>query len=770
MAGESPEKLNITDPATITEIHKSYFDAGSNIVNTNTFGANSLKFSENELEEIIAAAIKSAKDAKEQSVGKQEKFISLDIGPCGRMLEPLGDLPFEEAVNVFSKTVRLGAKYGADLITLETFNDLYELKAAIIAVKENCGLPFFVSCAFSKDQKLMTGADALSVVALCESMGACAVGLNCSYGPKALAPTALKFLEYASVPVIFKPNAGLPTVKDGKTVFDVGPKEFAEECAALVKKGVRIAGGCCGTTPKYIEEVINACKDLPVAPLVEKDHTVVCSYGKSVLFEDKPVIIGERINPTGKKKFRQALIDNSINYVLQEAIGQVGAGADILDVNVGTPETDEVALLGEVVAQIQTVTEAPLQIDSSDPAALERAMRIYNGKPLINSVNGKEESMKAVFPLIKKYGGTVIALTLDENGIPDSAKSRFAIAQKIKDTAKAYGILPKDIIFDPLTMTVSANPDAAKITLQSLELINQNTPCKTVLGVSNVSFGLPGRDSINAAFFAAALSRGLSAAILNPYSREMMQTYYTHNLLDGYDKNCKEYLEFCESNPQESKTTVTAAKNEDLQVSDLKTAIIKGFKSRSQEITEQLLQDCQPLEIVNDYIIPALDAVGKGFEQKTVFLPQLLMSAESAGAAAEIIKDKLPAKQTENGFVIVLATVKGDIHDIGKNIVKLLLENYGFKVIDLGKDVEPDAVLSAVQKYKAPLVGLSALMTTTVPFMEQTLKLVHDKAPFCKVIVGGAVLTPEYAKAIGADFYAADAMETVKCAKTLQNK
>ncbi|MBQ0110645.1 MAG: dihydropteroate synthase, partial [Oscillospiraceae bacterium] len=671
---------------------------------------------------------------------------------------------------VFAKTVRLGAKYDADLITLETFNDLYELKAAIIAVKENCDLPFFVSCAFSGDRKLMTGADALTVLSLAESMGACAVGLHCSYGPKALYDTAKEFLRYASVPVIFKPNAGIPSVKNGETVFDINAVDFANECALLVKEGVRIVGGCCGTTPEYIRELSNLCKDIAPTEISPKNQTVVTSYDRAVIFGERPILIGEKINPTGKKRFKQALVENDINYVLKEAVAQTQAGANALDVNVGTPETDEINLLYKVVGEIQTVTDLPLQIDSSDPKALEKAMRIYNGKPLINSVGGKAESMQAIFPLVKKYGGTVIALTLDENGIPTTADGRFEIAKKIKDTAADFGILPKDIIFDPLTMTVSADNNAAAITLKTLKMITEKLGCKTVLGVSNVSFGLPCRDTVNAAFFAAALQNGLSAAILNPFSHSMMQTYYTYNLLAGLDPNCGDYLAFCENNPEISANgfnPINATAN--AQTTDLKEAVIKGLKEEAKNLTAELLKTREPLQIVNGEIIPALDIVGKAFEEKTVFLPQLLMCAESAGAAFEIIKEKVPAKKDKQGFKIVLATVKGDIHDIGKNIVKLLLENYGFEVMDLGKDVEPQTVVDAVIKSGAALAGLSTLMTTTGPAMAETVKLIHAKAPFCKVVVGGAVLTPEYAKSFEADFYCADAMETVHCAKALQN-
>lgn len=763
--GVHPESWNITHPEIVMGIHKAYFDSGSNVVCTNTFGANVLKFSEEELEEILKNALLNAKRAREESENKGEKFIALDIGPTGKLLKPLGDLDFEEAVEVFARTVRLGVRYGADLVIIETMNDSYETKAALLAVKENSTLPVIVSNAYSEDGKLMTGATPEAMVALLEGMGADAVGANCSLGPKQLAPIAEKLISVASVPVILKPNAGLPRSVDGKTVFDVEPEEFATELAHLLQKGVRAAGGCCGTTPEYIKALTKKTQGLEPVPVTGKSLSVVSSYTHAVPFGKAPVLIGERINPTGKKRFKQALLENDIPYILSEGLRQEERGVHLLDVNVGLPDIDEGEMLEKVVTELQTVTDLPLQIDTSDPVAMERALRRYNGKAMINSVSGKEETMEAVFPLVKKYGGLVVALTLDEKGIPHSAEGRFEIAKRILDKAKEYGIDRKDIVFDTLAMTVSADTGSALVTLDALERIKKELGCHTSLGVSNISFGLPGRDMVNGTFFAMALERGLSAAIMNPHSAEMMKTYYTYKVLKGLDENCKEYIEVADT--FSGVETVEKAKEKESTSSDLQYAVIKGMKERARELTVSLLGERAPLDIVNGEIIPALNVVGEGFEKKKIYLPSLLMSAEAAGEAFEVIKDVALEKSAKTKATVILATVKGDIHDIGKNIVKLILENYGFNVVDLGKDVTPDDIVDKVIELHAPLVGLSALMTTTVPAMEETVKLIKERAPWCKTMVGGAVLTPDYANKIGADGYAKDAMEAVRCAEEL---
>lgn len=767
--GELPETWNLLHPEVITRIHKEYFDAGSHVVNTNTFGANPLKFSDAELEDIIRTAVENARAAAAVSVGTQEKWVALDIGPTGRMLKPYGDLDFEDAVSTFAAVVKLGAKYGVDLIFIETMSDSYETKAALLAAKENCDLPVFVSNAYGEDGKLMTGANPAAMVAMLEGLGADAVGVNCSLGPKALRPVVEAYLENASVPVLLKPNAGLPKSVDGRTVYDVLPDEFAADATALLEAGVHAAGGCCGTTPAYIAALVKASKNVAPMPLSEKNITCVSSYTHAVRFDDMPILIGERINPTGKKRFKEALKANDIDYILKEGIAQAEQGVHILDVNVGLPEIDEVSMLRTAVTELQAILDTPLQIDTSDAAAMEVALRRYNGKAMINSVNGKKESMDAVFPLAKKYGGLVVALTLDADGIPASAEGRVAVAENILAEAAKYGIAKKDIIFDPLALTVSADNTAAGETLRAVEMIRRDLGCRTSLGVSNVSFGLPQRDLVNGTFFALALGRGLSAAILNPYSAEMQKAYHTYLALAGLDPSCAGYIAYTETLPEVTATAAApSAKAETVYASDLQKAVVKGLKEQAAALTEALLAIMPPLEIIQKEIVPALDTVGSGFEKKTVYLPQLLMAAEAAKAAFEKVQTAFGETAADKCRVI-LATVKGDIHDIGKNIVKQLLENYGFAVTDLGKDVAPETVADAVVKTHAPLVGLSALMTTTVPAMEETVKLLREKAPWCKVMVGGAVLTAEYAAAIGADRYGKDAMESVRYAEEVNS-
>lgn len=769
--GEYPERWNLSHPDVITSIHKAYFDAGSNVVCTNTFGANILKFAEDELEEIIKAAVANTNRARDLSVQKGEKFIALDIGPSGKLLKPLGDLDFEDAVSVFSKTVKFGVKYGVDLIIIETMNDSYETKAALLASKENSDLPVIVSNAYGEDGKLMTGATPAAMVALLEGMGADALGANCSLGPKQLRPVAEELLKYSSAPVILKPNAGLPKSVDGKTVFDVTADEFSDEVAELIKQGVRVVGGCCGTTPEYIKALYQkTCDFAPIQPQ-NKNITMVSSYTHTVEFGEKPILIGERINPTGKKRFKQALLAGDMDYILSEGVNQQEKGVDILDVNVGLPDIDEVGMLKNAVCELQAVTDLPLQIDTADVTAMEAALRRYNGKAMINSVNGKRESMKTVFPLVKKYGGVVVALTLDEDGIPETADGRVKIAEKILNTATKYGIERKDIIFDTLAMTISADNKAALAALSSLKTIKYTLGCHTSLGISNISFGLPNRDAVNGTFFALSLENGLSAAIMNPYSADMMKTYYTYKALKGMDENCAEYIGAADLFTVITPTTTAETKKTAEEFSsELQRAVIKGFKEKAAELTKSILLGVDPLEIVNNEIIPALNTVGKGFEEKTVYLPQLLMSAEAAKSAFEVIKSFMAGgeKSADKG-TFVIATVHGDIHDIGKNIVKLLLENYGFNVVDLGKDVPPEQIVQKVVELHAPLAGLSALMTTTVPAMEETIKQLKTRAPWCKTVVGGAVLTQEYADKIGADKYAKDAMESVRYAEAIVN-
>lgn len=772
--GELPERWNVLHPEVIVDIQKSYFDAGTNIICTNTFGANCLKFSEEELESLIQAAIENAKKAREESVGTQEKFVALDIGPIGKLLKPYGDFEYDEAVAVYAKTVQIGVKYGVDLIFIETMNDSYDTKAALLAAKENSDLPVFVSNAYGEDGKLMTGATPAAMVAMLEGMHADAIGANCSLGPKQLKGVVDEYLEYASVPVLLKPNAGLPKSENGETVYDVFPEEFSEDILSYVNEGVRIVGGCCGTTPDFIKASVEKTKDIAVEPVVPNNRTLISSYTHVVEFKDSPILIGERINPTGKKRFKEALRENDIDYILGEGLTQQDKGAHVLDVNVGLPEIDEVAMLEKVCFELQAIIDLPLQIDTTDVKAMEAALRHYNGKAMINSVNGKVEVMREIFPLVKKYGGLVVCLTLDEDGIPDTAEKRVEIAKNIIKVAAEYGIEKKDLIFDTLAMTVSADNNAAIATLEALRMIKNELKCHTSLGVSNVSFGLPNREIITAAFFTLAMENGLSGAIMNPNSAEMMKSYYSFRALRALDDNCTDYISNIEKYAVAATATVhgegvsgqEAGAAGDGAQSDLQRAIVKGLKEQSANLTIKLLETEEPLSIVTTQIIPALDIVGQGFEKKTMYLPQLLMSAEASQCAFEQIKNKMAESSEESVSrgKFVIATVHGDIHDIGKNIVKLILENYGFDVYDLGKDVPPETVVEEVIRQNAPLVGLSALMTTTVPAMEETIKQLREKAPWAKVVVGGAVLTQEYADSIGADYYAKDAMSTVRYA------
>lgn len=762
MPGELPETWNITRPNDILSIHMDYIRSGADIITTNTFGANSLKFSDPEA--IITAAICNAKKAVEAFNG--EKYVAYDVGPLGRLLKPLGDVDFEDAVSVFARGMIAAQKAGADLILIETMNDAYETKAAVLAAKENTSLPVFVTNAYDASGKLMTGATPEAMVALLEGLRVDALGINCSLGPEQMLPVVKELIEYSSIPVIVNPNAGLPKEENGRTVYDVDANRFSDVMIRIADMGACILGGCCGTTPEYIRMTVRKTKDIPFRPPQLKNDTLVSSYTHAVAIGQKPVIIGERINPTGKPKFKDALRQNDIDYILREGIAEEEHGANILDVNVGLPEIDEVDMMARVVTALQSVTSLPLQIDTVDAMALERALRLYNGKALINSVNGKEESLDTVLPLAAKYGGVLIALTLDEKGVPETAEGRFAIAEKIVRRAEKYGISKKDIIADPLAMAVSANPQSANVTLEAIKLIKSKLGIGVSLGVSNISFGLPQRDFLNAAFFTMALSYGLDCAIINPLSTEMMKSYHTFLALTAQDTMCKEYIDFASNIVTESKFTKSEASEKgEADSSELTKSIKKGLCDAAQRDAEKLLETHEGLDVINGYIVPALDEVGKGFENKTVFLPQLLMSAEAAKAAFSVIQGKMQNRSEAGKGKIVLATVKGDIHDIGKNIVKVLLENYGFDVIDLGKDVPPFTVVEAVQKNSAALVGLSALMTTTVHAMEETIALLRKNCPGVKVVVGGAVLTQEYADMIGADFYSKDAMQTVRYAE-----
>lgn len=761
-AGELPETWNLKNPEPIIQIHKAYLAAGADIILANTFGANRFKYGE-DLEKIVTAGVANAKKAVAES-GKKA-YVALDIGSTGKLLKPMGTLDFEEAVGVFAEIIRVGEKAGADLILIETMSDTYELKAAVLAAKENSTLPIMATVIFDESKKMLTGASPQVVVSLLEGLGVDALGINCGLGPKQMKEIVKELLKYASIPVIVNPNAGLPRSENGKTVFDVGAEEFAQDMEEIVTMGAWFAGGCCGTTPAHIQAMVEKCKEITPVPITPKNYTFVTSYSTAVELGGRPVIIGERINPTGKSKFKQALRDHNIDYILEEGVKQEDSGAHILDVNVGLPEIDEAAMMETIVYELQSIMPIPLQIDTTNMEAMERALRIYNGKPMINSVNGKAEIMEQVFPLVKKYGGVVVGLALDEDGIPDTTEGRLAIAEKIYQTGEKYGISRKDIVIDALVMTMSTNNESAKITLDTVKEITARGG-KTVLGVSNISFGLPQRELINAAFFTMAMNNGLSAGIINPNAKAMRQAYDTFCVLGGYDAQCMNYIEnYAVTDAPNAAAKSAAAK---LNLTD---SIIKGLKDQAYRATEEELKTKEPMEIINGELVPALDVVGQGFEKGTMFLPQLLMSAEAAKAGFEAIRQYVQShgEAQEKKATIVIATVKGDIHDIGKNIVKVLLENYGYEVIDLGKDVPPEKIVETVVDKHAPLVGLSALMTTTVVNMEESIKELHKEAPWCKIMVGGAVLTQEYADMIGADFYGKDAMQSVYYAERLLN-
>ena len=798
--GELPETWNVNHARIIQQMHFDYLLSGVNVLTTNTFGANPYKFGdegEYSLKAVISAAINNARiaiEAVEKGVDldgnplseedlklvAKDHFIAFDISSLGKLLKPIGNLDFEDAVTAFKAVVRAGVDSKPDLVLVETMTDGYEAKACILAAKEESDLPIVLTCAFDESAKLLTGTPPKAVVAMAEGLGVVAVGINCSLGPEQMILAVEEIAEYASVPVVCNPNAGLPRSENGKTVYDVGPDDFAESMSKIIDAGAVVLGGCCGTTPAHIRALNIMSRSKTPSKITKKNHSIITSYTHAVEFDKKPILIGERINPTGKSKFKQALRDHNIDYIIQEGLTQQDNHADVLDVNVGLPEIDEVAMMVEVVTELQSVTDLPLQIDTTDPIAMEKALRIYNGKAMVNSVNGKEEVMEAVFPLVQKYGGFVVALTIDEDGIPDTAQGRIEIAKKIYKKAAEYGIDKKDIIVDPLCMSISAQPDSALVTLEAVRLIRDELGGKSSLGVSNISFGLPQRIIVNSNFFTMAMQCGLNAAIMNPNSVEMMKAYYSFNALSNIDNNCGEYIEFATSIPETAVVSPSgAAAGSADQVKSagaggankdpLIEAINRGLKDRAASITKEYLESKESIEIIDGYLIPALDIVGKGFEAKTVFLPQLLMAAEAASAAFDVIKAKMneAGGDSEKKGKVVMATVKGDIHDIGKNIVVTLLENYGYEVFDLGKDVPPELIVETAKANDCKMVGLSALMTTTVPSMEETIKLLHEEGVDTKVVVGGAVLTQEYADMIGADKYAKDAMETVRYAEEL---
>ena len=747
-SGELPEVWNVTHPDVIEDIHAQYLLAGANVITTNTFGANCLKF--DNYEELISAGIQCAKNSASKF---ENSFVAYDIGPLGKFLKPIGELPFDEAVEIFAKGVRVAEKEGADLIIIETMNDCYETKAAVLAAKENSSLPIFVSNVYDENGKTLTGSSVEAMVAMLEGLGVDVIGMNCSLGPDKMVSLVERMSQASSTPIMVNPNAGLPTFVDGQAHYSIDADAFSDIAIEIANRGANILGGCCGTDPEYIQKLVEKTKDIQLNQNIKKDITVVSSYTSTVEIGKIAVIIGERINPTGKPRFQEALRKNDLNYILKIAIEQEDAGAHILDVNVGLPDIDEAGMMRSVVTAVQSVSSLPLQLDSGNPIALERAMRVYNGKPLINSVNGDIETMDAIFPLVKKYGGAIIALTLDKNGIPQTAEERVQIAERILMHASRYGIDAKEIIFDPLAMTVSTDVNNAQVTLDAVRMLNERG-YRTSLGISNVSFGLQNRVAVNNAFLTLCLCNGLSCAIINPCNREIMNTYRSY--VDGEIKEYG-YERFLDSLSLDVAPSVPANIGE-ITLTD---AIVKGLIDYAGMKTKEQLLSKAPLDIINNSIIPALNFVGEGFENKTIFLPQLLRSAECAANAFSVIKEAMP-RSSKNGKPVILATVKGDIHDIGKNIVRVLLESYGFEVCDLGKDVSSEEILSAVKKTNAKVVALSALMTTTLPAMERTVKLLHEYDKSIKVMVGGAVLNQEYANMIGADAYGKDAMAAVK--------
>ena len=774
-AGELPETWNLTHPEDVTAVAEGYFRAGSDIVNTNTFGANALKYPNSDehpeyLREIIEAGVKHVKEARRRAGRENDAYVALDIGPSGKLLAPMGDLPFERAVELFGEVARIGTEAGADLILIETMSDSYEAKAAVLGAMENSDLPVLVTLVYDGSGKLLTGGTVVSTTAMLEGLGVTALGVNCGLGPDQMLPLAQDLMKYSSLPVIVNPNAGLPRSENGVTVYDVGPEEFAASMRKIAECGVHVLGGCCGTTPAHIEAMIRTCRKIPITPPTKKEDTFVTSFSQAVEIGKKPVMIGERINPTGKKRFQQALRDADIDYILTQAIEQEDSGAQILDVNVGLPGINEPEMMKNVVTRIQGITGLPLQIDASDPAALEAGLRYYNGKPMVNSVSGKKESIEAVMPLVKKYGGVLVGLALDEEGIPDTAEGRLRVADRIYEAAERYGIPRKDVVIDGLAMTVSSDSRSALTTLETIGRIRRERNGHTILGVSNISFGLPRREIVNSTFLAMALQEGLSCAIINPNNEAMMRAYLSFLALSDMDPQCMGYIE-AYSGTSDDLTSRKAGRKDAAGTNGaamtLAESVERGMPERAAEAVREALKTREAMAIVEEDLIPALDRIGKGYEKGTLYLPQLLMSAEAAQAAFAVIRDSMSGKSAAVKGRVILATVKNDIHDIGKNIVKVMLENYGYDVIDLGKDVPPEIIVDAAIENDIRLVGLSALMTTTVVSMEETIRLMREKKPDTKIVVGGAVMTAEYAAAIGADAYAKDAMETVRYADSV---
>ena len=747
--GEAPETLNITHPERVLDVHRAYVSAGANIVTTNTFGANRVKYrGKVPMRDVIEQGVQLAKQAGAE-------LVALDVGPTGSLLQPLGTLTVEEAVDAFREQIEIGVAAGADVILIETMTDLLEAKAALLAAKDVCDKPVFVSMSFQENGRTFLGVDAASAAVTLSSLGAAAVGMNCSLGPQELLPTVRTFLQYASVPVFVQPNAGLPVIENGETVYTVTPEAFADAASQMLDMGVTVVGGCCGTTPDHIRRLRAAADSRTPVSVHPFDGAVVTSASRCVPLDGRTVVIGERINPTGKKKLQAALREMNVEYVLSEAIAQKQKGAEILDVNAGLPDIDEAAVRSRLVDEIQTVSDLPLQIDSADPVALECAVRRYRGKPIINSVSGKAESMEKILPIAKRYGTAVVGLTLDENGIAPTAEARFAVAEKIVRTAEHMGIPRKEIFIDCLVLTASTNQDTVMETLRAVRMVREKLGCKTVLGVSNISFGLPAREQVNRVFLAAALAAGLNLPILNPASDANMDTVRAFRVLHGEDAGAKDYIS--------RYADVAEAVRADVP-DDVRTLIFNGQKGGVREAVCRMLKEKTPEEIIGGVLIPALDEVGEKFERGEFFLPQLLGAAQAAKEGFDTLASQNEIGDTAQGEKIILATVQGDIHDIGKNIVKMLLQNYGYNVIDLGKDVPPETIVAETKAQNVKLVGLCALMTTTVPSMERTIRLLRAQTD-CEIMVGGAVVTQADADRIGADYYGKDAAQAAKIAE-----
>ncbi|SHF06577.1 homocysteine S-methyltransferase family protein [Clostridium fallax] len=770
--GENPEQFNFIHEEELIKIHKKYIESGAKVITTNTFGANELKLKDKSIsvEEAIEQGINLAKKARED----KECFIALDIGPIGELLEPMGTLSFERAVEIFKRQIKVGAKFGVDLILIETMTDLYEMKAAIIAAKENCDLPIFATMSFEENGRTFTGCLPESMAVTLEGLGVDVLGVNCSLGPKELKPIIKRIIKNTNLPIMVQPNAGLPKIINGETLYKISPEEFCSYVEELVDLGVSVIGGCCGTTPEFIKSISNMALNKTIVNRIPICKSMVSTPSKVVEI-DEVRIIGERINPTGKKEFKEAILKKDIDYILRQAIEQIEVGADILDINVGLPQINEANMIETTIKEIQSIVDTPLQIDSGNIEAIERALRIYNGKPIVNSVNGEDKSLESILPLVKKYGAAVVGLTLDSNGVPKSCDERVEIAKKIVKKALEIGIKKEDIYIDCLTLTVSAQQEEVMETLKALKIVKEKLGVKTVLGVSNISFGLPNRELINETFLALALGAGLDLPIINPNKEGMLNIINAFKLLNNNDKNAKKYIETYKdkeienhvlSKKVESKNSLK--KDEDITLED---AILQGLKSNTRNLTKELLKAKSELEIVDEFLIPALDKVGEKYEKEEIFLPQLIQSAETVKEAFALIKDSLSKNNREkiSKGKIILATVKGDIHDIGKNIVKVVLENYGYDILDLGKDVPIEKVVKEALDNNIELVGLSALMTTTIKSMEDTI-IALKKADFKgKIMVGGAVVTEDYANKIGADFYAKDAKDSVEIAKVIFN-